>query len=586
MPKTIATLKNAVDTAVGAATPKTNYASVTSFILKPTLTTGSNYLLYYTNPAPRGATILNAKLRVWVQDAASQNFAVRTINQAYSAGRVTWNTKPTYRSDAVTVSAAAGTVATDGSYKQIEFDVKDHVQMWTNGTANYGWVMSIDTTARRVATTNSHLKPELFIEYATKPAKPVTAPKGTSVPVAEPWVRWSPVSGQTKFQVQVNTTSSFTSPAFDSGTVTDDDARYNLAVPAGYTGPALNDTHYFRVRVQDEGGIWSDWSDVQSFTYRTAPTCNITSPTTVFTDPTPTVEWTTSTSQTNAYVAVYEGSTLLHSSPALKTQQFYTLPAGITDEDDVAYTFKLHTHDAIEWDGGAFPYAEDSQTATYDYDPVTFTAFTAVEYLGGLGVELNWTTDSIPDRWNIKRDGKTLVTLDAEAVSGSYIDYTAASYKTYTYVVEAIVDGATPQRSQQETIDVVLQGIWILDPDDTSIRVQILGDDAGSWGMGEVSATHEPLNSNKVYKVTQALRGYEGSLSGELVYNPLVNMPVATQVSNMWKIKKQPSKAFIIKLSDTSFKAVLGNIVVAPSPLKELVKTVSFDFWSQDGVPK
>jgi hypothetical protein len=145
--------------------------------------------------------------------------------------------------------------------------------------------------------------------------------------------------------------------------------------------------------------------------------------------------------------------------------------------------------------------------------------------------------------------------------------------------VQAVVNGRTSSVNPTVTKTLRPVGIWLQDPS-RGIAVQLLGQDPGSWAMGEEATTHSPVSSTRPVRITQALRGFEGSVAGSILEGAAGT--VAQQVQAIYDLKKTPGRTYLLTLSDMTIPVIVGNLVPAPTPGAELEKSVSFDFW-QDG---
>jgi hypothetical protein len=112
-----------------------------------------------------------------------------------------------------------------------------------------------------------------------------------------------------------------------------------------------------------------------------------------------------------------------------------------------------------------------------------------------------------------------------------------------------------------------------------------MGDDPGTWGMGEEGAIYTPLSSTKPVRITQALRGFEGSITGTLAANPATGQTIAQAEANMYDLKRRVGQVYRLVLSDMAIPVVIANVVIAPGPEQEILRHVSFDFWQVGDLP-
>jgi hypothetical protein len=156
---------------------------------------------------------------------------------------------------------------------------------WQDGTAyedtgllaGTTYAYRVKTRARSSDHSETDFSEVVWAATGTRPSQTPNAPAGLSpadgaenvnvTVVLQSSAFGDPDAGDTHQATrwQVDDDSDFSSPAWDD---TDLDAdKTAAAVPADMLAPAT--TYYWRVRHQDSGGMWSAWSDAQSFT--TAP---------------------------------------------------------------------------------------------------------------------------------------------------------------------------------------------------------------------------------------------------------------------------------------------------------------------------
>ncbi len=195
---------------------------------------------------------------------------------------------------------------------------------------------------------------------------------------------------------------------------------------------------------------------------------------------------------------------------------------------------------------------------------------------------LAWTRPVVPDFWAIYRDGKLLERVPGPDlfVSGttySYRDFPARG--THTWNVRAIVNGKT-SASTAATATVDFRGTWLFDDEGRAVCIQ--DDREHDMTMPEVSALHEPLGSDRVVVITQALRGYEGDVSG--LITELKGQPetAATWRANLLAFKSDPTAIRTLVIEDQSFPVVVRNVQLKHAP-KRYGWTASYEFYQQGG---
>jgi hypothetical protein len=602
---TTVTLRNPNDTYVVATIPAANYHDRTTILTKSAGTGGEvRGLIWFPKPnIPLGAQVVSATLRMYQAgaEAGSHTIKLQKITAlSWLISKVTWANKP--------ASTATGEVSlTQGAGpagREWAFGVTAHIQAAVDGGVWSGWTI-VSTTDEYLHFHSAQavdLKPVLEVVWSDAPEAPATlAPSSNrAVSVAKPVLRFNftDIVGNTALQavqVQVNPTNVWTSPAFDSGTVVTSSPELDLSTTA-YAGLAADASTWWRVRVQDAAGVWSDWSAGAQFQRKTKGTLAFTNPPVsgLITEPTPPIIWTLTGRTQRAWqlfiTPADDNSTVLHNTGKVSNADTsYTLPVGVI-KDDESYNAHLRVWDTIDREGTPSDqaYTYTVRTFTYDYDatidPVTSLA--VADQSPVPAALLTWSRATAPDSFVVRRNGVVVAAnLDpAELSTGgtgyAYTDRGADPNKSVTWSVHAIVNGktSTPNPTVSATLRPV--GIWLSDPA-RGIYVQLIDDEEGSWDMGEEGATWKPVGSKRAIRVTQALRGYEGGFS-QLMIATSSTGTVAAKEAALWRLKETPGRVYFLTLSDLTIPVVISNLVVRPVPTKEIVKRVSFRY-TQDG---
>jgi predicted phage tail protein len=151
-------------------------------------------------------------------------------------------------------------VARDSGFSQIVF-----AQTVTETSLLPQSALADGTYYARIRAYNSDLNPGKFsktytfsVDSTPPPAPTLLSPaNGASTP-RRPWLKWSAVSGSAKYQIEVDNNADFSSPEFSASTNKTTSQAKNL----------LARSYYWRVRVSDAAGNWSDWSAAYLFTPR------------------------------------------------------------------------------------------------------------------------------------------------------------------------------------------------------------------------------------------------------------------------------------------------------------------------------
>lgn len=362
---------------------------------------------------------------------------------------------------------------------------------------------------------------------------------------------------------------------------------------AAWAGMADGQTVFWRVQVKDGAGLWSVWSDPVTMTRRVKPTVAISNlGAGVAYDSSPPIIWSvTGGTQVRYRVLVYHVTDLTRvvydSKERQSAENAFTIPGGYLF-DDWTYRVKVRVWDSQNREAtpGDPTYAEAQADFHLDTDAAVAgpTGLVASQVGQTPGVVLEWQRSTTPDQFAILRDGKIIRTSDAEDlyVSGTTYRYTSLGARpnwSHRYEIRAIVNGRTSAANPSIFYAVPVEGLWITDRD-RGIDVTLWDDDAGTWEMPDDASVYAPIGGTQVVRVVNGLRGLEGSLSGLLMAG--FGKTFRAMEDDLYAIKERPSQTVQITVGDMSFEALIGNIVVAPSPRTragQVVKAVSFDFW-------
>lgn len=582
-----------------------------SYLRKAAGTTGEvRWLLYYTRPFPLGATITNAKVVLYSASTAQTGtltLTAKRLNTPVSFSKVTWATRPiTYYSGTAT-STKTGPVALNAQW---DFDVTAMMQSVSLGDPWYGLEIStasLDPGLRFFGPTyaNTALRPRLEITWSDTPDRPRSlAPSGSrAISGTKPIVRgdYVDITGDVAMQaiqVQTSASTSFTSPTFDSGTVTSSVPELDLSTTAFV---ALTDGQvvYWRMRVQDAAGLWSEWSDVADFKRDIKGTLTLTSPssgTPTVEDSTPPISWTFTGETQAAFQIVVTGTVAATgqrsqwtSGKITSTATTYTLPTGVITSPDLDYEITLRVWDSKQRE--SLPndpaYAEVVRSFTY-VPTATVTATTSPTATLAYPyprVVVGWQRATDPDSFSILRNRQVIVSglVPADVrVSGttfSWVDKSASPQTTLLYEVQAIVNNKASASNPTVSTTMTSAGIWLADSDRTN-EVLIYGRADRGFGYGESSEVLEVVGGTEVVLVTQSLRGIEGTITGELHGGAAGIATTAQQWRDkLLAIKAKPGRKCWLTFGDTTIQCVVRNVAISPRPAPKLSFAVSFDFY-------
>jgi hypothetical protein len=116
-------------------------------------------------------------------------------------------------------------------------------------------------------------------------------------------------------------------------------------------------------------------------------------------------------------------------------------------------------------------------------------------------------------------------------------------------------------------------GIWLSDPADGT-AVQLLGDDAASWAIGETGTTYMPLGSQAPVRITDQIRGYEGAVTGWLLSD--------ADRDTFLELKGRQAQLQLI-LAHLSIPVRLEDAHCDPTPTPEVSYAAGFSFFQVAG---
>lgn len=604
-------VRSGTDAWVAEGAPAQNYGQAARLWLNGG-TSGNDKqgLVYLKSPAPLGATIFAATLRLHARGAwaGSQTLTVRRLIEKWAESTVNWNTKPS--STATNEATLAITGAADGD--TFEVDVTNLIQDAASGSAYYGVRLSISVDSDRAVhsteATDATLRPQLEVTWSSPPEAPTSlAPAGGNAisgdtPILS-WVYKDPGAGsgegQSSSQVQISTTTSFASPEYDSGKVANTEQSWDLSATA-YAGVPDGETRYWRVRVWDDTDLVSDYADTASFQRVAKGSLTLDTPSGgSFEDLTPLISWTLTGAVQEAYRVIIQNLT---QTPALDPGGTYvqdtgkvtgtatsvrTIPGRINDHDTYRITVRVWDTDSRQGIPGDPNYTE-VQSADLSYTragvgtAVTGLAATLVES-DGPGVKLDFNRSSAPDYFALKVDDVVVEPrlLPSDLfISGTAYRYTywgATPRVSHTYEVEAVtLSGGVYQHSSGNSTDTLTtdpNGVWLIDPSDNT-RVKIVGTDSPEMSIGESGATFAIIGSRAPVRITDTVRGYEGSISGLLLGK--------TARDTFLTLKGRLTELQLV-VGDVAIAVMLEEVSATPTPLRDdVLYGCSFGFVQVD----
>ncbi len=598
MSKHTTVLRNPVDTWVGSGQPSRNWADSKRLRLDNAAGDTCYAYVFFNRPFPLGATIHSATLRVFTRGVwnTSPTLTVHRVSERWPVNRTTWNNRP-----AVGTITATRTKSSGKDDDEWDIDVTEHLQRVSNGGVWFGFRLS--TNGARVhlhsGNTSTGTRPSLEVVWSDAPQAPTDlSPAGSlAVAVAKPHLTFdfTDLRGSTALQavqVQVSPTGDWAT-AWDSGAVLSDEPELDLALTT-YPGVLAGEETRWRVRVQDAAGLWSPWSDAARFRRDIKGGLTILNPAAppndFVSEWTPPIIWELTGEVQRAWQVIIAAAddTSDHLYDTGKTRgadTSWTLPRGVL-EDDTDYHLIVRVWDSKDRvrTGNDRVWTQASRTFRFNEDPTTnpVTNLAGENLLPRPWMALTWQRDTAPDGFTIKRNGKVVETgldpadLLTSGTSYRWVDKDARPHAQHTWTVQATANGKTSANNPTLTADLTQQGIWLTDPD-RDLDVFINGDDEGTWAMGEEATTHHPLGAHAGVRITQSLRGYEGSITG--ILTSAFGIGVEVWENRLLSMKARPGNVLRLSLGNEAMRVVVGNVVTAPTPDLPLTRAVSFDFW-------
>jgi hypothetical protein len=581
-------VRSGLDAYVLSAYPNANYAAATRLRLD---STEAESFVFFKSPVPVNGsyTVTSAVLRFRTAVAlgGSVTVSAQRVAASYKTRLLTWNNKP-----GVVGSVVSQTISGPTTDTWWELDVTAHVQAIANGSPNYGWKLTTTSTSllRLFSLNAAQYKPTLVVEYTDKPEKPgmLTPYGGLAVGIPKPVVRFSYSDpggddGLDAVQVQIDAGNNFVSGIdFDSGWVTAATPELDLSATA-YGGLSDGATTYWRVRVRDEAGGISDWSDVASFSRDDKGTLTITNPaapaSNYVDEFTPPIAWTFTGETQKAFrvrvgLASKPGVWRYDSGKIVSASTSHTLPFRYNGRrilmDDHNYVVEVRVWDTKDRVGVPYVQAQRTFAMNYDATVTAVTSLTATQPTIAPWVTLQWQRGTMPDEWIIIRDGEVIEREDVAAdlfVSGTtyqFIDRTARGFVAHTYKVRAVVTHKTASSSPTVTITPVCKGFW-LSNENGSLQVLLHGTDIENMAYGEDAATHVAIGADSATRIVAGMRGIEGTFVGTIYSTENPTRTWDAHKQDLLQMKASPSTTYRAAFGDENIPVLLGEVSVSPA---------------------
>lgn len=579
-------LKNSIDTWVAPNRLTSRFGDTRLFVHST-----ANSLIYFARPNFSPGTIIESAALVFIPGQSvgtgSVTINLHKLTAAFDPSSVTWTNQP-----------GINAVATDtltrpwySSGNKMTFDVTDDVQAIVDGAAWFGWRISSSSTdtTQYLNGGQSNYPVTLVIQYTTLTQPPIDLrPNGLEVVHdSTPTLSWVTPGGATStqlaFQVQVATDSAFTTGLYTSNQITSGASSIDLSAVSPVFSPVPNlGERYWRVRAQNDSGVWSAWSISGSFTYNDPQVVNITAPVGVVSDATPTITWTYSGSQAAFQVFIrwappYGNEQQVYDSGIQYSSTLsFTLPEGVVAYTGHPYTVILRVWNAGEAVSltGAPLYSEDSQgfswTPSGATPPVELDVTPWLEGRPGRLVRWRYTGPAATNFLIYReRNGQgKYVSVDAAAArEGStewyrYLDWPAGRgdvlYTVLTYIGSL---GSAWSESPRETVHVDYQMPWVLSIYETETRFFCLVNADIDPGLSEISDVVVPI-AGKPYLAQYALQKYMGSGSGLISSDAYPGATAEQMKDNFMWMRENPQVALFFQ--DQVVECFIYNCALKP----------------------
>lgn len=602
------TLRNAVDTWTNGTTGYTtrNYGTTPAMRIRTTLGDHRAWI-FFSIPFPRGATIQSAVLRLYTREtwaAGSTVIAQRTAAK-WSANTITHANQP-----GVTGATATSPVVSGAAVKEVAIDVTAIMQAVANGGAWYGLRLTsagADKTVYSAQSTATRYRPSLTLTWIDAPKAPtVMAPTANhAITPAKPILSFNYIdpsadSPLANVQVQIDTAANWSAPGFDSGTVASSVPQLDLTATA-YAGLALAASTYWRVRVQDSGGLWSPWSHTvngtgNQFQRLAKGTVTITnpaaSPNNFVWDASPPITWTVAgMTQKHYQVLIVDpaaSAVALWNSGKITSAALTATPTlAVLKDTGKTYRAIVRAWDTVEREtnSGDPAYSESSVDFTYNYDAAVTapTGLAAVQASSSVpSVVLTWSRTTMPDFWTVLRDGIVVARLTgAEAfVSGTsytYTDREVTGRTAHVYSVMAVVNARQSASNPTANITVDILFPWLMRTDGTDAIALVGKGQRPNWSMELQSnqELQEVLGNYPPIVITQSLGGFAGHVEGMLAPDIITGVTSKQLKDRLKSIRDDPGIELILLLANETMRVAIYNVTWAPDTAPGRV-----DYWA------
>lgn len=519
------------------------------------------FLYFGIKPGP--GTVVSAILEVRVP--AGSNAAKTLTVQRHVKPRRTYkylngNNQPAVLAGSTPRTGAMGSTT-------VTVDLTDEVAAIMAGATYHGFRLSTDdTTARFITGWDIDGHPTLTVTVTDPtPAPTGLVPNGGPVAVAKPVVSW-PSLGCDTIRVQFDEAGGdFTTPTWDSGTVTTASTQLDLATTSF---PGLTSTHVLMRAMQDS----SAWSVPVEVWAVPMPAATLTTPTATATTPTPEHSVTmTGLSGYRAWLLDDTGTVLDHRpwTPASGDTETWVFAEGPTRADQ-AVTTVVHAYPTTDY-VGTVRYREirhdwslnmtgaGDAPVRVDATPVRSAPVVRVT------VQAAGTPEEIVvSRWPVGHPERQRIIArfpadENQSGAGVWVidDATCPGSTPVRYAAQTLSSGQLSLPREAHALLPTI-GVWLWD-EPTGRGFCITNAALGDLHYGEATAYFDTLDGNE-RSVTHGLGGIRGDLQGNLSDYTIEGRTAREQRDTALWMRAHPERVYRLIAADINIPVYMSGV--------------------------
>ena len=554
----------------------------------------------FSSPVPYNVYVTSAYLELTASGAwnGTKQASAQLVTSNWQASKITWSSVPT----ADAGSQVEATFDTAPSNDIVRFDVTSHIQAVSNGAIWYGWKIFTSNTTANTMLGKGKSQPRLVITYTEGPRKPVQTYPGSAtetvyISTGSPTLTiesnlFNTGVSMEAMQVQLSTSptvlenGSFSTVTWDSNPFATTTAQAHLST-LGAPVAANNDGYWWIARIRGSDNMWSPWSTPVKYYRKDLGTVTLTTPAASPNNKVgvsmPDISWTVAGMVQISYqVLIYDVTKPLRplwdSDRILGAATSIGVPDGVISQVGKAYRVIVRVWDSENRQQAttATAVAPVMASATRDF---TFELSSSVTGVSDFVVEitnsnptakLSWTRASMPDYYEIVRDGKVVATnlssVDTNKQGTSYfwVDYSPVPIKTHVWSVRAIETNLTSSVNPEKSGTTDTSLAWLIDPD-SGTMVAISGENPATVSMYEKGNTYEPYRSLQPVRITSTVGRRTGSVSGTLCGDCVGDGTTSEDLQNfLLELREEPGKELIFLLANITARVIVYNISTFP----------------------